>query len=532
MKIKNLLIISLLILSIFLVACDFNPSDMIVCEKPYIRVGTECCLDANANKICDNDEQQKIGEGVPSPGIIPQESATQPVATQPVATTPVETTAPAEIVQVETTPEATTTGFTLTQSDETKEMSALDPDVQCLYDADCNSGVGYKCDMHKCVVSTTTTPTETTTTPVATTGPALSFGSIVQLTDFTDGNKREYASISGNGQKIIYKKHIKNPETGGGHWTLWVTDTSGSKQQTKIFDKGLQAASSLGSLSNTPILDYNAAYAYFAYERRANPKSGWADEVGMGRVKLSDNSFSGINLDISGYQKVDLGNFFVTSSKIYVSTRMWKVAEGVDPRDWAEAHGFMRMNLDGSNQETLATFTPAGADTSPYVGNKLFVDEASGKLYYEAYGGNYVLDMNTKQVSKMSVQDYGFIAFDNGKLISNKYGNVYVYDTATGAIKENIGGGAMQQRGAMNGIVYFSCFNRITNYCDGSFRMIDLEGNTKTIITKDTPQAENILSWEYQSSSSGTQISGDGKKIIMTNFHSTGTKNYYVLNLK
>ncbi|MFH0859889.1 MAG: hypothetical protein V1921_01680 [Candidatus Altiarchaeota archaeon] len=31
--------------------------DGVVCEKPYIRVGIDCCLDANDNSICDSDEE-------------------------------------------------------------------------------------------------------------------------------------------------------------------------------------------------------------------------------------------------------------------------------------------------------------------------------------------------------------------------------------------------------------------------------------------------------------------------------------------
>lgn len=30
--------------------------DKIVCNEPYIRIGTNCCLDGNSNNICDNDE--------------------------------------------------------------------------------------------------------------------------------------------------------------------------------------------------------------------------------------------------------------------------------------------------------------------------------------------------------------------------------------------------------------------------------------------------------------------------------------------
>jgi len=31
--------------------------DAIVCDSPYIRHGTGCCLDKNDNQICDNDEK-------------------------------------------------------------------------------------------------------------------------------------------------------------------------------------------------------------------------------------------------------------------------------------------------------------------------------------------------------------------------------------------------------------------------------------------------------------------------------------------
>ena len=40
---------------IFLVSCA-NVDKEIVCESPYIRFADSCCLDADANKICDNDE--------------------------------------------------------------------------------------------------------------------------------------------------------------------------------------------------------------------------------------------------------------------------------------------------------------------------------------------------------------------------------------------------------------------------------------------------------------------------------------------
>lgn len=53
-----LIIISIVIIS----GCSIS-SPEVVCNKPYIKVGTSCCLDQNDNKICDDDEiRQKIEE--------------------------------------------------------------------------------------------------------------------------------------------------------------------------------------------------------------------------------------------------------------------------------------------------------------------------------------------------------------------------------------------------------------------------------------------------------------------------------------
>jgi len=38
---------------------EVNQSDNIVCNAPYIRFADTCCLDANSNNICDNDETQQ-----------------------------------------------------------------------------------------------------------------------------------------------------------------------------------------------------------------------------------------------------------------------------------------------------------------------------------------------------------------------------------------------------------------------------------------------------------------------------------------
>lgn len=51
------------VLAIFLVALIFIISctqEKVICNKPYIKIGTDCCLDKDDNKICDKDESQQI----------------------------------------------------------------------------------------------------------------------------------------------------------------------------------------------------------------------------------------------------------------------------------------------------------------------------------------------------------------------------------------------------------------------------------------------------------------------------------------
>ncbi|MFH1637298.1 MAG: hypothetical protein ABIB71_02630 [Candidatus Woesearchaeota archaeon] len=46
------------------------------CDSPYIRVGTDCCLDQNSNRICDKDEreqQSEIAQGVGEAEVIGEE---------------------------------------------------------------------------------------------------------------------------------------------------------------------------------------------------------------------------------------------------------------------------------------------------------------------------------------------------------------------------------------------------------------------------------------------------------------------------
>jgi hypothetical protein len=62
---KILLLISIILL--VLIGCSTQPT--VVCNKPYILVGTECCLDQNDNSVCDKDEkvQQQQPSSIPTP---------------------------------------------------------------------------------------------------------------------------------------------------------------------------------------------------------------------------------------------------------------------------------------------------------------------------------------------------------------------------------------------------------------------------------------------------------------------------------
>lgn len=64
---KKLMLIGFIISLIFLFGCTETPTGEViqpVCNKPYILVGTDCCLDKNDNSICDKDEieESKVEE--------------------------------------------------------------------------------------------------------------------------------------------------------------------------------------------------------------------------------------------------------------------------------------------------------------------------------------------------------------------------------------------------------------------------------------------------------------------------------------
>ena len=55
---ERIALIGLVVLALILLGCQ----QTVVCESPYLRVGTDCCLDQNANRICDRDETLPVAQ--------------------------------------------------------------------------------------------------------------------------------------------------------------------------------------------------------------------------------------------------------------------------------------------------------------------------------------------------------------------------------------------------------------------------------------------------------------------------------------
>ena len=67
---------------IFAILVISGCSQETICNKPYILVGNDCCLDANDNNICDSDEQEQketIVEEITSTEEIEEEPMPEPV---------------------------------------------------------------------------------------------------------------------------------------------------------------------------------------------------------------------------------------------------------------------------------------------------------------------------------------------------------------------------------------------------------------------------------------------------------------------
>ena len=96
MNYKKLLITVFLVLVLLISATGCKKSGLRTgpaaqkkCPTSYMLMGTECCLDQNANKVCDRDEQNTgIGSGLPSLGILTPKIGSGTTSTQTPTPTP------------------------------------------------------------------------------------------------------------------------------------------------------------------------------------------------------------------------------------------------------------------------------------------------------------------------------------------------------------------------------------------------------------------------------------------------------------
>jgi hypothetical protein len=58
----------------------------LLCTRPYIQVGTDCCLDANSNNICDSDEEEETTT-TPAPTTIQTTTTVMATTTTTIQTT-------------------------------------------------------------------------------------------------------------------------------------------------------------------------------------------------------------------------------------------------------------------------------------------------------------------------------------------------------------------------------------------------------------------------------------------------------------
>lgn len=52
---KIILLSFLIVISLFISSCG----QQVTCNRPYILVGENCCLDVNGDNICDDDEKEE-----------------------------------------------------------------------------------------------------------------------------------------------------------------------------------------------------------------------------------------------------------------------------------------------------------------------------------------------------------------------------------------------------------------------------------------------------------------------------------------
>jgi len=324
--------------------------------------------------------------------------------------------------------------------------------------------------------------------------------------------------------------------------TLWITDTAGSKIQTQIFDGWDEDDfyAYYGYTGGTPVLNYDATYAYLGVLKYINTGGYWLPNTNptyLARVRLSDNSFDPIDLiTYSGYDQTWLGCFRVMSNKIYCLV-WFENLNDIERDVIPQGAGFLRMDMDGSNQEFIYTQTDRSADDYPIAGASLYVDESTNRIYYLTLnsGNYYYLDISTgltTEISNEGVNDNWIKGTSGSNLILDGAGGyIYVYNMVTDEF-ENVAGGKIgspvQNSVAANKIFY--------DRGGGHFCIVDFDGNQKHIIdafTNVNEEYAGLYEWDTQyMPTNGKTVSADGKKILVKEFlENNPNPNYYLLKL-
>ncbi|MCK4365271.1 MAG: hypothetical protein KAW45_04420 [Thermoplasmatales archaeon] len=379
-------------------------------------------------------------------------------------------------------------------------------------------------------------------------GDEWDLSAVVQLSDFTNNLDHKYSSISGNGQKIIYIQDSTETYPLGttdftvSPLTLWITDTAGSKIQTQIFDGWDEDDfyAFYGSMGGAPVLNYDATYAHIGVLKYINTGGYWLPNTNptyMARIRLSDNSFYPIDLiTYSGYDQTWLGCFRVMTNKIYCLV-WFENLNDIERDVIRQGAGFLRMELDGSNQEFIYTQTDKTADDYPIVGASIFVDESLNRIYYLSYNsGNYhYLDISTGLTTELTNEDLnnnwvkGFSGYN--LILDGAGGYIHVYNMGLDeftTVGEGKIGSPVQNSVAANKIFY--------DRGGGNFCIVDFDGNKKHIIDSHTNVNEEyagLYEWDTQyMPTNGNPVSYDSKKILVKEFsEDNDNPNYYLLKL-
>jgi hypothetical protein len=76
-------VVALIILTLFLIGCATQEAPKPSCERPYMADGDACCLDRNANSICDDQEDEDVFFVKPDYGDAPVEDIPDTVFEEP-----------------------------------------------------------------------------------------------------------------------------------------------------------------------------------------------------------------------------------------------------------------------------------------------------------------------------------------------------------------------------------------------------------------------------------------------------------------